>query len=291
MKIYAEVLPTDLGRVMYRINAALKRYAPSWATFVSRVEDADLQILDVIGDGSFKFLKCSNYILLQHCLLSGNVGKDYYIPYFRNAKLVSSYMDLYRILGVNDFRFIRLPWGVDPEVFHKLEPEEYRLYSVLTTGHVAATESIDEVYRAVEKTGGYVVHVGHNFELGRNFKHFEDITDESLVKLYNQTRYVSGLRKMEGLELPVIEGLLCGARGICYDKDHYRYWYGDLVEYVTEDAEAEMGLYSPNTMQQVLKILESPLRPVTDQEIELVKHLFSWENIFMKFWKEVELIV
>lgn len=288
MLIYAEVLPSSLGRAMYRINKNMRKYAPEWVEFTDDKSKAEFQILDVIGKGSLEYLYKDNYAILEHCFLSSDdASKETWMPVFDKAKLVGTYMDLPRLIGSNSFNFHRMPWGADPEIFFRLDDAE-KYYSILTTGHVAETESIKEVYDALESTSGNIVHVGHDFKLGNRFRHFENISDESLVSLYNKSYYVSGLRKMEGFELPILEGLLCGARGVCYNSEHYSYWYGDLVEYVEEDDYAKLGSYSERTKQQLEELFSKLYRPVTDGEIELIKTKFSWKSIMQTFWKELE---
>ncbi len=287
MRIFAEVLPTSLGRAMYRINRNLRKYAPEWVTFTANKDEADFQILDVIGKGSIDFLYKKNYAVLQHCFLSSDdASKETWLPIFDNAKLVATYMNLPELIKSNSFNFLRMPWGVDAEIFQK-KPIE-KVFTVLTTGYVAETESINEVYDAVNYLKGTVVHVGKNFKFGDRFHSVENISEEKLVELYNKSYYVSGLRKMEGFELPILEGLLCGARGICYNCDHYRHWFSDLVDYIDEDDYAKIGLYSNSTRDQLAGLLSYPYRAVTNEEIEYAKKKFSWETIMTSFWKRLE---
>lgn len=287
MIIYADILPPTLGRAMYRINKNMRRFAPEWVTFTEDRDKAELQILDIIGRGSLEYLYKDNYIILQHCFLSSDdSSRETWLPVFAKAKLVATYMNLPQLIGSNSFNFHRIPWGADSEIFYKTDTE--KIHTILTTGYVASTESINEVYDALKSTLGNMVHIGSDFKLGHNYKHFENISDESLTSLYNKSYYVSGLRKMEGFELPILEGLLCGTRGICYNKEHYSHWFGDLVEYVEEDDYATLGIYSNNTKEQLEKIFSSPYRSVTNEEIEFIKNKFSWKTIFDGFWKEVE---
>jgi len=287
MRIFAEVLPSSMGKAMYRINENLRKYAPSWVEFTKDKDNADFQILDIIGTGSFEYLYKDRYALLQHCFLtSESSSKDVWLPIFGKASLVATYMDLPRLLGDNSFNFYRMPWGADPEVFHKTQVNKF--YSVLTTGHVSETESVNELYDSLRKTNGSIIHVGHNYKLGDRFHHKENISDASLTDLYNKSYYVSGLRKIEGFELPVVEGLLCGARGICYNSDHYSYWYKDFVEYIQEDDYSKIGSYSSFTERQLEELFSRPYRKVTDDEIERAKNIFSWEKIFTAYWKKLE---
>jgi glycosyltransferase involved in cell wall biosynthesis len=291
MKVFAEVLPTSLGRAMYRLNKNIKKYAPPHVVFVDNPKSADIQILDVIGKGSLEFLQCKRYVFYQHCYLSSDDASiENWSPLFRDAVMVATYMDLPRVMGYRDgehnFNFYRTAYGADPEAFYKTS--DAKVFTAITIGYVASTESIGEVYDAVKAAGGKQIHVGKNLGLGYNCKTVEGISDSELTKLYNQSLYVSGLRKMEGFEIPIIEGLLCGSRGICYNKDHYSHWFEDLVEYIEEDNYAEIGLYSDKTREQLVELFTKPYREVTDSEIEHVKEKFSWETITKAFWKRLE---
>jgi glycosyltransferase involved in cell wall biosynthesis len=292
MKIYAEVLPTTLGRVVYRINKNLKQFAPPWAEFTKDPTQADVQILDVIGKGSLEFIKNDNLIMFQHCYLTTETSDPaFWYPIFSSAKLVASYIDIPKLLGRDDFNFLRTPWGVDPNSFFSLGPV-HKHFDVLSTGYVSSTESIQEAYNAVVRLGGHMVNIGHNFKFGRGFSHAENISDAELRKLYERSRYVIGLRKMEGYELPILEGLLCGTRGICYNSDHYTHWFGDLVEYIEEDPLSLCGVeYSKVVEDQIYNIISEPYREVTKEEKELVINKFSWENIYKRIWKELEKIL
>lgn len=286
LNILAEVYPKELGRVIYRINKYLKLLAPSYVNFVKEPSQADLQILDVIGQGSLKFKYNNNIIYLQHCYLTAETtSQDYWLPLFKESKLVVTYMNLPKLTGSSDFSFLRLPWGVDPSVFfNTMKPKKYM---ALTTGYVASTESIQEVYDSVSKINQKLVHVGGNLKLGYYCDHFENISDEKLNELYNNSMFVCGLRKGEGFELPIIEGLMCGARGICFNADHYRFWYEDLVEYIEEGKSFEES-YSQSIVDQLDNLFSKAYRPVSLSEISLVKEKFSWKNIFSTFWKRVE---
>lgn len=289
MRIYAEVLPKSLGRVVYRINKNLKLYAPPWAEFVKDPTTADVQIMDVIGKGSLEFIKNDNYVILQHCfLITETSDPDFWCPIFDKAKIVISYIDLPTLTKRNSFRFLRTPWGADPSVFFSSNQGQREL-TVLSTGYVSSTESIEEAYRAVVRCEGSMINIGHNFRFGSRFSSRENISDEELRRLYEKSKYVIGLRKVEGLELPIIEGLLCGARGICYNADHYKYWFGDLVEYIEEDPLSALGVpYSNYVENQIYELISKPVRVVSEEEKELVRNKFSWETIYKRIWEELE---
>jgi glycosyltransferase involved in cell wall biosynthesis len=274
------VLPTTLGRAMYRINAGLKKYAPEWVHFINDPESADVQIQDCIGAGSLPFIRNKNHILLQECLMTEIAPPDW-LPYFKEAKLVVSYLNIPKIIGSSDFNFLRNPCGVDPEIWFKI-PEATKHITFMTTGYVAETESIKEIYSAVNKVGGRVAHVGKDFKYGINFHHSENLSDEAMRYLYNSSYYISGLRRAEGFELSVLEGLLCGARGVSFNAEHYSYWFEDLVEYIEEKD-------SQSVTEQIQDLLINKLyRPVSDSEISFVKNKFSWETVSRNFWSGVK---
>lgn len=289
IKFYAEVLPTTLGRVIYRINKYLRIYSPEWAEFVSSPKDADFQILDVIGKGSLEFINNNNLIFLQHCFLtSEDSSPNYWHPVLQRAKLVVSYMDLNRLLENRQINFLRVPWGVDPNCFFTSENVE-KNFEIISTGYISSTESIEEAYKAVHRIGKSMINIGKNFSFGPGFSCKENISDEEFRRLYERSKYVIGLRKIEGFELPIIEGLLCGARGICYNADHYKHWFGNLVEYIDEDPMSSYGVsYSGLVEEQIYNIITGQYRSVTQEEKELVKSKFSWKVIMKKIWERIK---
>jgi glycosyltransferase involved in cell wall biosynthesis len=287
MKIYYEVLPLTLGRIMHRLNKHIKQYAPDWAVFVDNMDDAEFQILDVVGSGSLENLKKDRHAIFQHCYITTeNNTPEFWLPIFEKSVLTVSYMDLPSLVKSDKFPFLRNPMGADISVFRTTG--EAKDLSVMTTGYIDNTESISEIADAVNRLNGTLIHVGGKMNLRCNSIQKEGISDDEMVSFYNRSYYVSGLRKQEGFEVPIVEGLLCGTRGICYNKDHYRYWYGDLVEYIEEDGFTEMSLYSPKVSLQLSRIFDTPYRYITQEEINIVKEKFSWETVATNFWKELE---
>lgn len=287
MKVFYEVLPSDLGKVMYRINKYIRESAPSWAEFTTDKDNNDLQILDVIGVGSFNYLyNKKRHILLQHCLASADTPDiGYWAEKWRSAIFIASYLDLPRY---PDCHYLRIPWGVDSKVFYR--ENQPKTYEVMTTGYIASTERVTEIAEAVYQRGKKMVHIGggqardelKKYLDNRTVEMFEGISDDTMRGFYSRSRYVAGMREVEGFELPILEGTLCGARGIVLDLPIYRYWYGDLVEYIQD-------INLPYDVKQIYDLLDPErYRPVTYQEEHLVKMRFSWEKIAKEFWKTVE---
>jgi glycosyltransferase involved in cell wall biosynthesis len=264
---------------MYRINTELRRHAPAAVQFVSKTAEADLQILDVIGLGSFEYLKMPSHALLQHCFMTTETqDARYWLSRFRTARLVMSYLDLPSLTGVSDFSFYRAPWGVDGVVFRSFDVP--RDLGILTTGYDPNGEAIFECFKAARRVNLPVVHVGGNFGPIGGVRYIENVTDEELATYYSRARYVSGLRRGEGFELPVLEGLVCGARPICFDTAGYRHWFGDHAVFVPE--------CSPARLTDVLAgILGRAPVPVTTKERAAVLERFSWRTVFQEFWSRL----
>lgn len=107
------------------------------------------------------------------------------------------------------------------------------------------------------------------------------LTDISLSDLYSRCEFVSGLRRTEGFELPMAEGLLCGARPVTFDRPHYRRWFGSMADYVQESAR-------DGVVDQLTALFRSGPRPVTPLEREFAVELFSWERVVRGFWERCE---
>jgi glycosyltransferase involved in cell wall biosynthesis len=281
MKVYAEVLPGWLGRAMYRINREIKRTAPQGIEFVDDATRADVQILDVIGTGSLDHLCVRAYVLLQHCYLTTERPEaSYWLPIFDAARLVVSYHDLRALTGSDEFAFYRAPLGVDGTLFH--EHDMRRDIAVLTTGYDAAGEAIrechDAVFRELAGRGGGAIHVGASSCAHERAEAVEGISDEELARCYSRCRYVSGLRRGEGFELPVIEGLACGARPICFDTPGYRHWFDGHAVFVPEAPYEELVV-------ALADVFEREPKAVTAEERGEVLQRFSWDLVLGEFWR------
>jgi hypothetical protein len=285
MRVYADVLPPWLGTAMYRLNRELRRHAPAGIEFVGRPGAADLQVLDVIGMGSLEFLCHQQYVLIQHCYLTtedpgGMSRADFWLPHFRNARLVVSHYDLPSLLGAADFPFYRTPLGVDGGTFFD-RLRRPRPACVLTTGHDPAGEAIRECRDAAGRVNQPMIHVGSHFDfMGDGCLVVSGVSDDVLARLYSEARYVSGLRRGEGFELPVIEGLACGARPICFDMPGYRDWFDGHAVFVPETGPEELT-------DAITEILRMPPVPVGAEERDRVLERFSWRRIVEGLWREV----
>jgi hypothetical protein len=285
MRVHMEVQPPSLGLALHRLQRELRRHAPPTITFVETVHDADLQIVQVIGMGSLAYVQHERYVLIQLCFLTteqpaSGTREAFWRPLFARAQLVASYYDLPSLVGVDDFPFHRMPLGVDGAVFYDRLGAP-RPACVLTTGYETGGEAIRECRDAAARVNQPMIHVGAGFEFfGDGCLVVEGISDDRMAELYSQARYVSGLRRGEGFELPVLEGLACGARPICFDTPGYRHWFDRHAVFVPESD-------SDTLTDALTALLHTPPRPVTVEERDQALGFFCWKRISERFWSRV----
>ena len=287
MKVYAEIEEV-LGIGLHRVQYEIQHYSPPGIEFVDSIEEADLQIVPVIGLGSLEFIKHPNHILLQYCYMTAErQDPEFWLPIFQKAKMVFSYYNLPSYVGSNDFNFLHSPLGVDMEVFQdrklSIVPRDF---IVATSGYEPFGEAIKECYQAARILKKKVFHLGPGLDhdrfqpwVGAGFVAHSGISDTDLARMYSRSKYVSGLRFGEGFELPVIEGLACGARPICFDLPVYRQWFNDFAVFVPHIRDDDL-------MYALVEIFNTD-RPVTEEELQICKERFSWEVVMQKFWERV----
>lgn len=285
-----------LGRAMTRITMALAAHAPKDVRLVSTIQAADVVVHHVIGLRNLhpttdlpELVKEQGkpYVVLQYCLRSTETADpNVWVPLWSGARAVWSYYDLesyarqdgYLAPGQDlPFRFYHAPLGVDGSVFQQTPGLDGR-FLMATSGYVSESECVGECAQAVKNVGGKMFHLGPDLKLGEHVECRVGISDKALVDAYSQSAYVSGLRRGEGFELPMLEGLACGARPITFDQPHYRGWYGEHAEYVTEAEPAAVR-------ESVEEILRKPRRAVTEAERKAVLRRFDWKDIADGFWE------
>ena len=182
-------------------------------------------------------------------------------------------------------RLYHAPLGVDSAVFRQVNGYR-RTIGVITSGYVShpSAEAIEEVADAALICKLAVFHLGpRNVEGMAPRKEASwtaslGITDSDLASLYSHAQWVSGLRHVEGFELPVLEGLLCGARPIVFDRPEMRKWYEGHAVFVKESHGEEL-------IKSLVTILSKPPQPVTLFERNFVAKKFQWSRIANGFWE------
>jgi glycosyltransferase involved in cell wall biosynthesis len=277
MKVWFEVHNPRLGRVMFRITEEYKKHAPKSVEFVPNIVDADLVISHVLGTFCARRILAYDkpFIAIQHCLKTGGQISGYE-EMWNKAHFVSGYDNLQPLMP----RFLRLPWGVDTDVFYPITDE--KIYMGMTHGYSAKGEPIIEWHDAARALGKQSAHLNSECYVDTtDVTRFDAITDAELARIYSQSYYTSAMRFVEGFEVPGIEALACGSRPITFDLECFEYWYGDLAEYVPYTHDRE------ELKNKIQAIFAGAYRPVTEEEIARVKAQFSWKVTAEEFWSNL----
>lgn len=261
-KVKMFVEPVGLhSRAMTRVANAIKQHAPAYIVFVDRAEDADVQVLHVI-DWHDEFHQWPRpYIAIQYCLeTTSNESVVDWSWFWAQSSLVWSYYDLAKYMERGVVipcreKLFHAPLGVDDIFRHNahdllrtsvIGAKPFALESrrlIVTTGYVSGSgaEAIEEVWNAAERTGWAGVHIGPPAVQGMRRKTMpagwysaEGCTDAELAAYYRRAYYVAGLRYIEGFEMPVVEGLLCGATPLVFNQSSQKHWFGDIAHVISE---------------------------------------------------------
>jgi len=264
---------------MHRVADALERYAPPEIEIVRKPELAALQVLHVIGTNSVEQQVAPHQAIIQYCYRTAGGDRAFWMKQWKQARAVWSYY----ALAFDSPRFFHAPLGVDGELFR--DSVRVRDIGILSSGYVShpAAEAIEEVARAAALVGLTTAHVGPENVIEHppeGWEAYSEIDDSTLVGLYGRARWVSGLRQVEGFELPVIEGLACGARPIVFDRPEMRMWYSGLASFVPQ-ASGEL------LIEALTDVLREVPRSVSSKEREHVLEEFSWQSIVSRFWRVV----
>lgn len=283
MKVYVDPLPVSLSRAMYRVANALKKYAPAGIDIVEDVKKADLQILHTIGFGVLRFLEAPRYAVIQYCFKSANTKNQKNLEQYWFDLLWNKSYFTWSYYKFNLPSFYYAPLGIDEDFLDR--KNFIRTNGVITSGYVSlpGQEAIEEVAIAANDAGITTIHIGPNKPQGMktfppSWSNKFNISDKELATLYNQSRWVSGLRYIEGFELPVIEGLACGARPIVFDRPEMRSWFDGHAVFIPECSGNEL-------IERLIEIFSSEPEPITEEERKVIIEKFNWEKIIKGFWK------
>jgi hypothetical protein len=262
------------------------------------IEESDIVVLHVIGLDAIELAKTladqgMRYIVIQYCGCWDKSNLGIWSDLWSNALLVWSYCDLSQHVP-SSTPFYHAPLGVD-DVFTTTPNLHIRSSRILTSGYVSGRpqEPIEDVWIAAGESAIDAYHLGPAKVSGMSpeaveylsdpsssltWKYYHQLDDVSLAHLYSSCKWISAMRYQEGFELPAIEGLVRGARPICFDQPSIRHWYGDLVHYVPECDGVEL-------IEHLCGIFLDEYRAVTQAEIDYVRHRFDWRPIVNGFWK------
>ena len=282
MNVFVDA-PKHLSRAMFRVEKALKQYAPIDINFVETPAEADLQVLHVIGHDAYSYkTEAKTFAVIQYCFKTAEGDIWDWRHFWRNSRVVWTYYpDLPVRLG--DHVYLA-PLGIDP-VF-RLYSNGHTRRGLLTSGYVngIGAEAIEEPTLAAAANNIPVFHLGPR-PIGMNqlpprWRSIHECTDQELAGYLNKVQWVSGLRYIEGFELPVIEGLACGARPIVFVRPETIYWYENHACFIEEGNPHEIR-------EQLTDVFSREPLAVTEQEHECIRTRFDWQTIVEGFWKMV----
>lgn len=291
MKIYLE-LPQE-SRGIARVRDNLIKYLPPGATVVKDRKQADLIIFHVIGRHDMvgkqvesAISRGQRYAMIQYCLRSTmQPHTKEWIGMWSGAECVWSYYDLNELRkedgGQMSDNFYHAPLGIDP-AFANFKPDDHSISRsdlILATSQGYLVESARECVLATQYVHDSMIYLGR--ELNKEgVSCFDGVDDKELASLYSYCKYVSGLRRIEGFELPVIEGLSCGARPIVFDQPHYRKWFKDFAVFIPEN-DRESTIYS------LIDVFMGKYKPVTQDEVDHARQVFNWQTIITNFYNKL----
>lgn len=299
MKVYLQ--PDQYSRGIVRVADALMQYAPRDVELVQDPYDADFEIIHVVGrhDGNARRIqllkrKKKPFAMIQYVLRSA-IRPDTrdWLEMWRDAKVVWSYYDLPALCredGIEDycaegdegtelFNFYYAPLGVDSTVFKQTQYQEKRFIIGACAQHALA-EGARECAIAAKKVKRPMFFLGHELRRGPDIICKQNLSDEEVANYWSQCKYVSGLRRIEGFELPVIEAALCGARPIVFDRPHYRKWFNEFAIFIPEGPREVV-------LEELTKIFSGFYGEINENDKMLIRDRFNWEPIVTNFWKKV----
>lgn len=300
VKVYVRP-QSGLSRAMDRSARALARYAPSWVQITKDRLEADLVVLHVIGYPETQqaveelVAHGKKYAIMQYCLQSTQKPSTQdWLSVWQGAKAVWSYYDLEVALcsDHNDMHaawkvpFYHAPLGIDDAFRTEVdEALQQRTIGAMTSGYVAGVpaEAIEEVYLACKQSGLETLHLGPStvarMETPQSlWRAVLGISDVELRTELWRTKWVSGLRYVEGFELPALEGLCCGTRPILFDRPEMRKWYDGHAVFVEET-------YGEALIKQLVDLFRHDPVPVDRRERRHVLEKFNWQTLVGNFWQ------
>jgi len=281
-----------LGRVMHNIARLLMQYSPDCVEQTDYM-NCDVTIEHIIGDHwaspwsqdkqLSERIKHKKFALLWYCFgcpVDQAKGNSFFDWSIENATMIytSWPFDIYGYGGQPNV--VEGPLGYDQTIY-QYQPNIQKRNAIMSTGHVAATECLEEIYAACQQSQFAMYHAGHNFRWDQQtYRHYSNIPDQQMRDLYSHAKYVSGLRRGEGFEIPVIEGAACGARPIVFDNPHY-HWFRNFAIYIKENSFDEVR----NSIYNIFKNNTNVL--VTEEERKMIRETFAWDVIAKRFWDEL----
>jgi hypothetical protein len=289
VKVYLEP-PAHQSRGLERVADGLRRTLKGRAIVVENEKDAHLVVIHAFGrsehlerDAMRMKVRGQKLAVIQYALRTTLAPYTFrWSPVWSRAEVVYSFLDLakeqQKDKDEQKVNHYCAPLGVDERAFNPAVPHQRPQYRILTSGFSWLTESVKEATLAAKETEGLAAHIGADLHRPDMTDYHANLSDATLAKLYARTEWVSGLRRVEGFELPAAEGLVCGARPVLFDAPHYRRWYGDWADYVKEGPRYDV-------QQRLTELFKQPVRSVSPEERADAAAAFSWPKVLAGFWE------
>lgn len=273
--------PANMSQAMVRVARWLRAHAPACVRFVPAPEGADLAVLHVIGSDALSYESPARATaVIQYCMKTAGGTREQWAAWWRRQGMVASYYDLSADVPEGT-PFVHVPLGVDARTFRPIG--DARRDAVMTSGYVAGpgAEAIEEAAIAAAVAGLRTFHLGPRpTGMGRppaRWRSAHGIPDGELALELSGCLWASGLRFVEGFELPALEGLMCGARPVMFDRPEARRWFDGHAVFVPERSGAELvGILSA--------VFSRPPAPVTPAERAEAARKFDWAGVAGRFW-------
>lgn len=219
---------------LWRVRQQIQATSPEWAEIIIGEGMADAQIILAIGaSGMSDLVERTPTVMLQLCYESAHGGtKEFWDEIWSKCLMVGSYFNL------KAPNFIRFPMGYDPSMFYRDDNVSKR-YDAIVFGDMEGPEEIKSVVEAFD----VVAHIsGVDLGLGIGYITYNNIPDDRLRSIYQQSKYCIGLRHVEGFEMPIIEGAACGCIPITFDLECYRHWFDGMALFLDPDGDIRKQL-------------------------------------------------
>ena len=186
-----------------------------------------------------------------------------------------------------------IPLGADPKMFYQENLE--RRYVIHTHGY-DISEASQVVNVVCQQIGRKQCHIGADFDsLNKqangimtkdSIDIFSNLVDSDMRKYYNLSEYVSGLRWMEGFEMPIVEGAMCGCTPITYDLPCYKRWFSDFAIFIPFWEQYNKVVTDEKLVNSILNAITNS-KKITREQIDFVRTTYSWDKIMPQIWKAI----
>jgi len=294
------------GFASRRLKSQLLKYKPLRVKIVEDSSDISLEFLvgnpyhipdDKWNRRAIKRIE-NDKIDKVYWMFYSNYGDDTVMPeHLRNGKIITTLPSVESEYS----NVAMIPLGAEPKTFFQKTLD--RKYIIHTHGY-DISEAIQYVNVACQKVKRKQCHIGADFDSlnkqangimdKNNIDIYSNLVDSDMRKYYNLSEYVSGLRGIEGFEMPIVEGAMCGCTPITYDLPCYKRWFNDFAIFIPfwEHPKYDIGQLTatPEGREKLVNAIVTAISngsKITQGQVDYVRDTFSWKRIMPKIWKTI----